>query len=675
MRLGGSRTVGGLAGVALACAATAGAVAQTPPTTGNTVGNDPGTQTPTVRPDTPEKLIDALCSGFQGTIVVPQTANWRIDGPCPRPEHRLTDYHGRAVPAYERAIPIRSNVQLVGERGFLASRPTVYSEDTSVKRTTFAIVGNNVSVRGIHFDGRKPYNQNSTDAEFVDALTVAEDPETKQGRNILIADNEFEGWSHAGVSLTGIHGNAMRADYDRSWARLLPSDAGLVRIENNYMHHNTMDGGGYGVVVAGGAYGHIEGNVFDTNRHAVAGTGRAYSGYIARHNYVLQGGVKQSGYWNQHFDMHGEPVSGYGGSAGYRFEISFNTIRGEQEYSCFVTCLKTRPALMLRGKTLIGAYFNGNVAVHDDLDEAVSLKDSKYSTGIGEDHDDFNFHAAGNRFDVDYSTEIAAGDFDGDGRDDVFLANGTAWFYSRAGVREWQYLRPSNKRIHELGLADVDNDGVTDVLWRDGGGRVGYVKSGRGALLPLTGTPVGIRELRFGDFDGDSKTDIFYTRRDQWHVWYGATRQWREVGSSSKSIAQLLFGEFDAVRGTDVVGINGDGWAYSSAATSPWARMNRRLTSNFDRAVAGDFGGDGRSDIAVSDGQKWRWSLDGRGELINLRNGASSPRHKPLKQLLIGKFETHDRDLVISFDGLRLYMWGGIGTLPAFRMRSEEAMR
>jgi FG-GAP repeat len=81
---------------------------------------------------------------------------------------------------------------------------------------------------------------------------------------------------------------------------------------------------------------------------------------------------------------------------------------------------------MLRGRAAEVAFFRDNVLVHDDLDAAVSLKKRKLSTGIGESHTDFNFHAGGNRFNTDYSAEIAAGDFDGDGRTDVFVANGTA---------------------------------------------------------------------------------------------------------------------------------------------------------------------------------------------------------------------------------------------------------
>ena len=55
-----------------------------------------------------------------------------------------------------------------------------------------------------------------------------------------------------------------------------------------------------------------------------------------------------------------------------------------------------------------------------------------------------------------------------------------------------------------------------------------------------------IKDLRFGDFDGDGKTDIFYTRDGQWNVWYGSTRAWTPTQSARSAVSQLLFGEFDA---------------------------------------------------------------------------------------------------------------------------------
>ena len=66
----------------------------------------------------------------------------------------------------------------------------------------------------------------------------------------------------------------------------------------------------------------------------------------------------------------------------------------------------------------------------------------------------------------------------------MFVANGTGWFFSRAGIRPWEFLHASTKRTGELGFADIDNDRITDVLYRDGGGNVGFLKGGREALKP-----------------------------------------------------------------------------------------------------------------------------------------------------------------------------------------------
>jgi FG-GAP-like repeat len=218
---------------------------------------------------------------------------------------------------------------------------------------------------------------------------------------------------------------------------------------------------------------------------------------------------------------------------------------------------------MLRGKPTTGMRFDANVVQHGDLDAAVSLKMDKGDTGWGEDHDDFNFEAAGNEFGTDQSGDLATGDFDGDKRTDVFVATGTAWFFSRGGQESWEFLHASDKLTRELGFADIDNDGVTDVLYRDGAGNLGFLKSGRVPLQPLTTTPEPMANLRFGDFDGDGLTDIFFTRGGQWQVWFGSLKDWRPTQTSGFSISAFLFGEFDAVKGTDVAAITSGKWQIS----------------------------------------------------------------------------------------------------------------
>jgi len=182
--------------------------------------------------------------------------------------------------------------------------------------------------------------------------------------------------------------------------------------------------------------------------------------------------------------------------------------------------------------------------------------------------------------------------------------------------------------------------------------------------------PEPIKDLRFGDFDGDGLTDIFYTRGGQWWVWYGRTRVWTPAQTSSFPISAFLFGEFDDVRGTDIVAVTGGGWGYSSGATQPWARLNGKLVGSFAKAVAADFDGNGKTDIAFSDGKRWRYSRDGRSRLAVMRSGSGA-----LKQLLIGRFDGGTRDMVVSFvSDDRLFIWG-LGGGNSFSVRSERNMR
>lgn len=621
--------------------------------------DDPGTG---VRVNSPIELENLLRSDFTGRVIVPRGVSWE-----------MKDADGNPM----RGIPLRSGVELIGERGPLGSRPLLYTnyEKKMDNYTLFEVTGNDVRVEGLHLRGPKPASDHTNFTSYIHGITVTEDADQQLGRRVVIAGNEFEKWNGGGVNLAGVHRPKLIKEWDPSWAHLDREDANLVRVVGNYMHHNVVDGGGYGVVVDGGAYGYIAGNVFDFNRHAVAAAGKAYSGYIARFNYVLQGGIKQGSYYNQHFDVHGTANDGYGGYAGEYFRIADNTIRGEQSYYL----VKTRPAFMLRGKPAQGAWFDDNIAVHDDLDSAVALVSKRGSTGIGEDHKKFNFHASGNRFDTDYTREVASGDFDGDGCTDVFLATGTTWFYSRAGKGAWELLDTSRRRTRDLGFADVDNDGITDVIHRRSSGKLVYLKRGTFDTVSLPSSPVSIEDLRFGDFDGDGRTDIFYTRGGQWFVWYASTRVWTKEQTSSTPISEMLFGEFDDVAGTDVAAVRNGAWSYSSGASEPWLRLNAKLVGSFKNAVAADFNGNGRTDIAFSDGERWRYSRDGRFPLALLRKGSSN-----LKRLLIGRFapgaarpRPYTPAQVISFNpaGLRFIIWRGLGKGDAFKEHSAQNMR
>jgi hypothetical protein len=460
-----------------------------------------------------------------------------------------------------------------------------------------------------------------------------------------------------------------------------------VLVFNNYLHNHARSGAGYGVIVGGAAYATVIGNTFENNQHSVTSSGKAHSGYLASRNYILEYALDEK---DHNFDVHGtEGGTGHvGGYAGTFFDIAFNTVRGAQKYWTWHG-RETRAAFALRGKASVGAVFHHNVLVHDDYEEAMH-----FGTGGDPDLDEddagtFNLSYGRNKHGVDYSLEIAAGDFDGDGRTDVFLANGTGWFFSPGGSQPWEYLGASGARTKNLAFADIDNDGMTDVISRASGGQLSYVSYGTAAAVHLPSTEAQIQDLRFGDFDGDGLTDIFATLDRQWYVWYGSTQTSTNVGSSVTKLSEMLFGEFDGVPGTDVAAVRNNQWSYSSGAVDPWARLNSMRVKSFANAVAADFNGNGRTDIAFSFNQdqhrKWWYSVDGRGPLVALRDGKPTPSYPALRRLLVGHFDGRAVAQVLSWrmvgsgntyrTGLVFMLWRNFGASEDFRVRSRQNMR
>ncbi len=90
-------------------------------------------------------------------------------------------------------------------------------------------------------------------------------------------------------------------------------------IHHNFIHHCQYQGLGYGVSHDKGS-SVIERNLFDFNRHSIAGTGHPDSGYVARHNVELGTSLAHC------FDMHGHSVKGTR-VAGSTIRIHNNTFR------------------------------------------------------------------------------------------------------------------------------------------------------------------------------------------------------------------------------------------------------------------------------------------------------------------------------------------------------------
>lgn len=394
------------------------------------------------------------------------------------------------------SVVINRDVRIIGERGPLCERPIVHLPKKE-SAAMWVVQQGNIEIRGLHFLGAADTEKNrSSTQDGYSAILAIRNVEALD--RLLIIDNEFSEWTGAGVNVLSPHNVRTVAEYQNDWPRPTEADGDKLRIERNYFHHNAREGTGYGVGVSGGTHVWILGNLFNFNRHAVASSGFAYAGYTAKFNYLMQGGYRDGvgivdpGYYNQHFDVHGTSTSnrGYGGTAGDRFLIANNTIRGAQSY--YVT--KTRPAFLLRGQANSWARFNNNVLVHGSESDAISLKglylssSSSSQTPLPAPAPFYKLSIEGNKYGTDNVNRMAVGDFDGDGHSDTLLTNGTAWWISRKMERPWEFLHASSKLSDSLAVADVDGDRIDDILFKEGA-QIKYLPGGSGepkvfAVLP-----------------------------------------------------------------------------------------------------------------------------------------------------------------------------------------------
>ncbi|MCE9590710.1 MAG: right-handed parallel beta-helix repeat-containing protein [Planctomycetes bacterium] len=185
-------------------------------------------------------------------------------------------------------LEIPAGVTLASDRGVNGSpgatlcsdafqtSPMLRAAGPDVTVTGLQLRGPDTSVRREHHDRSFPKNKPEKSGYYY-SFPTSDGIVTTHDR-LTVANCDISGWSHGGVYLTKGTGH---------------------HVHHCHIHHNRRDGLGYGVSLDT-AQALIERNVFEHNRHDIAGSGRPGSGYEACHNIVL---FHQA--VSHHFDMHG----------------------------------------------------------------------------------------------------------------------------------------------------------------------------------------------------------------------------------------------------------------------------------------------------------------------------------------------------------------------------------
>jgi hypothetical protein len=420
-------------------------------------------------------------------------------------------------------VYVAPGVRIIGDRSVRGSGPRLR---TRTFPSQLLHVGDdahgpsdNVRITGIRLDGGMSDDPFSgVGPDDADGIVV------RSGNNIEIDHNEIDHWKGSGVNVRDPDGH-IRQD-----------NADTVRIHDNYIHHNQHPSadtclgagghaGGYGVVVSEGAYALIEANVFDWNRHAIAGDGRAGSGYKAYRNLILQNGgvhfrcVQPEDGWtlllglgitipltaagvldNDHIyhthqiDMHGRGDNGFGGLAGEWMDVRFNTV-----------LYTAGNGIKLRGTpdrapdspptASVGMDVSDNVFAHED--QWAGILSGALSPGAMT-QEASGLHPGPNTYGLNTFNERKQCDLDGDRVADDVIATGVTWWYRSTVLGgRWVFLEQSPTRLAAMTLADVNGDGRCDVqaggvVHPGGGDGSRPIVRSPGAVTTITGSPVDL---------------------------------------------------------------------------------------------------------------------------------------------------------------------------------------
>jgi hypothetical protein len=226
--------------------------------------------------------------------------------------------------------------------------------------------------------------------------------------------------------------------------------------------------------------------------------------------------------------------------------------------------------------------------------------------------------------------------------------------------------------------SDFNLDGKSDVLWRNNSGEL-YVwnsQSGQGAFQGQTlGNPgTGWRVQDVGDYDGDGKADVLW-RNDGGDLYIYRSDDGAAVTFTGQTIASVdpiwavvpHAGDFDGDGRSDILfrnGATGEVYLWNSNTGADVSFLGQSLGSvgsNWSIKAVDDFNGDGKADVLWrSDaGDVYVWTAAGNGGAVSMNGQSISSVPNDWSILGAGDFNGDGRADILwrhAGDG-ELYVW------------------